>query len=218
MDEKYRIAACLVLSFSLHLGLMLLDGFRFGIDGFPQAADGKGRLVVSLVETIAFPLIGDSERSLTGSRGVGLADDKERRSEAASETPSRIIAEKNSDPVVPRAIDDYLPPSRLDKVPTPLGNVEINVDFKAMRGLVGEAEIMLLISSAGEIDEVLVTESTLPDFLVAEAVGYFKGLRFDPGMVSQTNVRSRIRIRLMPPSDDELLANPYSAKEKAWKR
>lgn len=197
--------------------LLLSDGFRLGGDASSQVGSGKGRLEASITRKIALPVHESPETGLLASRSP-VTKDPAKEVAIAPEASGGVVAEKKSDSVLQRSLDDYLPPSRLDKLPKPLGNVEVGVDFKALKGLVGEAEIMLLISSSGDVDDVLVTESTLPDFLVAEAVGYFRGLRFDPGMVSETNVRSRIRIRLTPPSNDELLANPYSAKEKAWKR
>lgn len=83
-----------------------------------------------------------------------------------------------------------------------------------MVGLVGEVELMLLISSSGRVDEVLNLGASLPDFIVEEAVARFKGVEFEPGVLAGFEVRSRMRIRLSPPGRDELLGNPYSAKER----
>lgn len=119
--------------------------------------------------------------------------------------------------VVALSVDDYLPPSRLDRIPKPLGSVDTRIDMRGMFGVVGEAEIMLLISSEGHVDDVLVLGASLPDFIVDEAVKRFRGVAFDPGRVGERAVRSRLRIRFSPPSQDELLGNPHSAREKAWR-
>lgn len=115
-------------------------------------------------------------------------------------------------------MDDYLPPSLLDKVPVPLSNVDTDIDFKGMYGMVGDAEIMVLISSDGRVDGVLVMNSSLPGFIVEQATERFAALEFEPGELQGMTVRSRVRIKLAPPSVDELLGNPYSAKQRAWRR
>lgn len=117
-----------------------------------------------------------------------------------------------------RSLDDYLPPSRLSQVPFPRNEISEELHFKGFEGLVGEAEIMVLISSEGEVDDVLLLDSTLPAFLVERAIARFREVRFVPGVQGSMNVRSRVRIRLTPPTEDQLLGNPYSAKEKAWRR
>lgn len=118
----------------------------------------------------------------------------------------------------PFSIDDYLPPSRLSQVPFPRNENISTISLKGFDGLVGQAEIMLLISSDGNVDHIIPLESTLPSFFVEEAITRFKETQFVPGTQGSMNVRSRIRIRLTPPTEDQLLGNPYSAKEKAWKK
>lgn len=129
-----------------------------------------------------------------------------------------LRGENEENPVVELSIDDYLPPSLLDKIPFPIESVNTNIDFKGMNGLVGEAEIMVLISSEGNVNGVLVMTSSLPEFIVDEAVSRFKTLTFEPGELQGMKVRSRIRIKLTPPTIDELRGNPYSAKQRAWRR
>jgi hypothetical protein len=117
-----------------------------------------------------------------------------------------------------RSLDDYLPPSRLSQVPFPRNEISEELRFKGFEGLVGEAEIMVLISSEGEVDDILLLDSTLPAFLVEKAIARFREVKFVPGVQGSMSVRSRVRIRLTPPAEDQLLGNPYSAKEKAWRR
>lgn len=129
-----------------------------------------------------------------------------------------VSANVESEPVVSLSVDDYLPPSLLDKVPKPIGTVDTEIGFRGMLGVVGQAEIILLISSDGDVDDVLMLGSSLPLFLVEEAVLRFRHLKFEPGVLQGVHVRSRLRIRLEPPGNDELLGNPSSARERAWRR
>jgi len=128
-----------------------------------------------------------------------------------------VVGNEEKTPVLALSVDDYLPPSRLDRVPRALTAVDVNVGLRGIRGVVGDAEIVLLISSSGDVDEILLLGSTLPSFVVEEAVERFRQVKFEPGMVGRWTVRSRLRIRLVPPNNDELLGNPHSAREKAWR-
>lgn len=143
----------------------------------------------------------------------------ERQSASTADAAASGLRGLNKEtPVVERSVDDYLPPSLLDGIPRPIGNVDADIDFKGMHGVVGDAEIMLLISSEGEVDDILLMNSTLPGFVIDEAIVRFRALAFYPGEIGGVKVRSRIRIRLAPPVADELLGNPYSLKQRAWKR
>ncbi len=133
-----------------------------------------------------------------------------------AEIPHKTMPASSSSP--PLSIDDYLPPSRLSQAPFPRNDNISAISLKGFDGLVGQAEIMLLISSDGNVDHVIPLESTLPSFFVEEAIARFKATQFVPGTQGSMNVRSRIRIRLTPPTEDQLRGNPYSAKEKAWKK
>ena len=117
---------------------------------------------------------------------------------------------------VRRSLEDYLPPSRLHRLPKLLTAIDTKVDFLGHEGVVGDAQIMLLISSSGDVDDVLVVESSLPSYVVDSIVSRFRASRFEPGGVGSMSVRSRIRIRISPPSRDELLGNPMSQKQNAW--
>ncbi|RIX46800.1 MAG: hypothetical protein D3M94_08800 [Rhodocyclales bacterium GT-UBC] len=116
------------------------------------------------------------------------------------------------------SIDDYLPPSRLSRIPFPRDADAAELHFKEFEGVVGDAEIMVLISSEGDVDDVVLLESTLPKPLVERAIAHFKAEKFVPGGQGSMNVRSRVRIRLTPPTADQLMGNPASAREKAWRR
>jgi len=117
---------------------------------------------------------------------------------------------------VRRSLEDYLPPSRLHRLPRLLTAVDTEVDFLGHEGVVGDAQIMLLISSTGDVDDVLVVESSLPSYVVDSIVSRFRASRFEPGEVGSMSVRSRIRIHISPPSRDELLGNPTSQKQNPW--
>jgi hypothetical protein len=120
--------------------------------------------------------------------------------------------------VVARSIDDYLPVSLLDVPPRLLDNVDTQVDLHGVEGVIGEAEILLLISSSGQVDDAQILSSSLPVFMIEIVAQRFAKVRFSPGELHGLQVRSRLRIRFSPPTADQMLGNPTSAKERAWGR
>lgn len=142
---------------------------------------------------------------------------------AAKEKSSQVPAETGAHPLpVPPPLapalfryEDYLPPSQLTAPPRPLTEIDPNPPEFNAPGLVGEAELLLLINEAGKVDAVVVTNSTLPSVIVDHAIDRFRDTDFSPGKVDETGVKSRVRIRLSTPSMDEIYGNPLSAKERS---
>lgn len=111
-------------------------------------------------------------------------------------------------------LDSYLPPSKLTDIPSPIDSIDLTLEQFRVDGLLGYAELMLLINSEGEMDAVLTIDSTLPAPMVDHAKALFLKARFTPGYVNQTPVRSRIRVELsLNPSEFPAdTGNPKSAK------
>jgi len=216
MRNRFLLPISLTLSLALHLVSLALTGFWVSttVGGFSLQRSDYG-IQVRLV-----PLAEDSSPpvAIAATKGEDAIIKTIPGPAVAPQLPSRgLLGDEAHKPVVPLSMDDYLPRSRLEKVPKLIGTVDSRVDFRGMTGVVGEAEIVLLISSDGNVDEILVTESTLPNFLVDKVVSNFRGAKFEPGMIGSMAVRSRLRIRFQPPSSDELLGNPSSARERAWR-
>jgi len=113
-------------------------------------------------------------------------------------------------------VDSYLPVSKLTIHSSPIDSIDPTPAGFSLEGVVGEVELMLLISSEGEVDAVLTIRSTLPPAVAEYAAAAFKSARFSPGYVNNTAVRSRVRFVLSPnPSHvDPETGNPLSAKNR----
>ena len=209
------LSACIALSVIVHSAIFLLLGFRVtkdvGEGDFAAPSFQINAVLFQNPETLPVPL----EKADPSPRVEELPDPLAVERPASLE--QGIAGNVEKAPVLSLSIDDYLPPSRLDRIPRALSEVDTTIGFRGMKGVVGEAEIVLLISSSGDIDDILILGSSLPAFMTEEAVLRFRQVKFEPGMVGRWTVRSRLRIRLVPPSNDELLGNPYSAREKAWR-
>lgn len=215
MFNRLLLGICFALSVVAHSVMFVLLGFRIAQDVSVLSSQSSSEYL--RVDLVQKP---DAPSELLGKSGV-LPEIVERAGlvevDKAPSVKQGVIGNMEKTPILALSIDDYLPPSRLDRVPRPLQEVDTSVGFRGGAGVVGEAEIILLISSSGEVDDVLVLESSLPAFIVDEVVMRVRKAVFEPGRVGHWSVRSRLRIRLVPPKNDEVMRNPYSARERAWK-
>lgn len=210
-----RFLLYLTLSLVLHLASLTLAGFWIS----PAASSFNTYIADNRIQAKLLPFIEDSLPPLP----IGAEKKFDESApllpsigEARELPPTSIPPDQERKPFIRLSVDDYLPPSRLDKIPKLIGSVDATVDFQGMTGIVGDAEIVLLISSNGDVDDVVMMQSTLPDFLVDKVVSNFKKAKYEPGRLGSMSVRSRLRIRFQPPTRDELLGNPSSARERAW--
>lgn len=217
MFEARRLLVSFILSVLLHTAILAFPGVRIAPDvTWLGKAEKVGLSVTFVSQTLREK---ESSQRLTGIAPSRPAQEKPYNSDdSLSEPPSGLRGQDEERPVIELSMDDYLPPSLLDKAPIPLGSVDTDIDFQGMHGMVGDAEIMVLVSSDGRVDGILVMSSSLPGFIVEQATERFAALEFEPGELQGMKVRSRVRIKLAPPSIDELLGNPYSAKQRAWRR
>lgn len=216
MFNRLLLVICFALSVVAHSVMFLLLGFHIARDVSVLPNQSSGYLKANLVQKADAPpdFVGKVD-VLSGA--VDLEPAELVGGGKASSVRPGVIGNVEKVPVLALSIDDYLPPSRLDRLPRLLQEVDTSIGFHGVVGVVGEAEIILLISSSGGVDDVLVLESSLPAFVVDEVVMRFRKVLFEPGKVGNWSVRSRLRIRLTPPENDELMRNPYSARQRAWK-
>lgn len=113
-------------------------------------------------------------------------------------------------------IENYLPVSQLTAPPNPIDSIDPTPPAFGLEGVVGEVELMLLISSEGAVDLVLIIRSTLPPAVAEYAAAAFWKARFSPGYVNNTAVRSRVRFVLSPNPFhvDPETGNPLSVKNR----
>jgi len=92
--------------------------------------------------------------------------------------------------------DDYLPAEMLTQRAQIQGDVEPTLPGSDLSSVEGRAELLVLVSSDGHADSVLVVESSLPSKITDYAVKQFQAAIYQPGKINNTYVRSRINIGL----------------------
>ncbi len=120
-------------------------------------------------------------------------------SKSAVSTSSEMTL-KDFSPLPMVSLDSYLPVSVLTVPPGPIDSIDVVPPGFRSQGLVGSVELLLLISSDGVVDDVLVMSSSLPEPVVQYAKQAFRQTRFSPGVINTTSVRSRVRFALSPVS------------------
>ena len=212
-QPQSRLALCVVISMALHSALFFAS--RTVRVSLQTATGHAGVLLARIapdVRSDALPaalVSGESPaRDVIGPPPMpqGGAESTSEAVQGWQATPDRSLA-------LP-VIDDYLPPSRLTERPHPIDSIDPTPPGWAVTGVVGEVELLLLISSAGRVDAVLLVHATLPDAFVESAKLAFKTARFTPGMVNNHAVRSRLRIVVSPTALAAATesATPHSAK------
>lgn len=209
---RIRLVFFLVISVMVH-ALLLLQ-IQFGLHG-----DSGGKEIIlgaRLLPILKFDVpVGEPTEARQS--GDMYSHTGESTSIAVSPTPVVESPPPDNSLSLPLfSMEDYLPASELTSPPSPVGSVDPTPPGFLLDGIVGEAVLLLLISSDGSVDEVLTVSSTLPEFFVAYAKEVFSSTRFTPGVVNNTAVRSRVRIALSPTLSHVApeTGNPLSAKNR----
>lgn len=129
-----------------------------------------------------------NEQSVLSSRGSGKKTGEEEKRIALSEDESATIASIR--------LDDYLPAEVLTQRVRVIGDINPTPAKSDLSSIEGEAELMVLVSSDGHADAVIVVRSSLPSSLIDYAVKQFKAATYQPGRINSRSVRSRISIGL----------------------
>jgi len=189
---------CLMVSIAVHL--LLISGFGVGSR---FSGEGAGRRLNSSLSVLAVGRAGAHVNVSIVGTGVSnsVSFQKSDSSSIPTTVPPLLIADA---PLPLPLIENYLPISLLTVAPSPLASIDPTPPGLRLEGLIGEAELILLVSSDGAVDEVLTVRSSLPDFLIDYAKSAFSKAKFNPGLVNETAVRSRMRIVLSPsiPSEE----------------
>jgi len=128
-----------------------------------------------------------NEQSVLSSRGSEKKTGEKKRI-ALSEDESATIASIR--------LDDYLPAEVLTQRVRVIGDIDPTPAKSDLSSIEGEAELMVLVSSDGHADAVIVVRSSLPSSLIDYAVKQFKAATYQPGRINSRSVRSRISIGL----------------------
>ena len=179
----------LAVSGAMHLAL-----FAFVSPGAQLAVGAGSRRLAARLTSLVAPktqrLAGDAADEPVRTNSALASDDNSIGSDAAAEPYRRATT-------VP-VLANYLPPSLLTTLPSPIDSIDPTPPGFKAEGIVGEIELMLLISSDGEVDDVLLMQSSLPTPFVDYAMAVFLNARFIPAMINTRAVRSRLRIVLAP--------------------
>lgn len=192
VQTKIPLLLCLMVSIVGHF--LLISGFGLGSR---SNGEGVGRRLNSSISVLG---IGRAGAHVNASIvGAGVSNSVPFRKSDSSSIPNTVPPLLIEDaPFSLPLIEDYLPASLLTVAPSPIASIDPTPPGLRLEGLVGEAELILLVSSDGAVDEVLTVRSSLPDFLVDYAKSAFARAKFNPGLVNETAVRSRMRISLSP--------------------
>lgn len=203
--SQIRLALCIAVSVVAHLLFFseLLAGLPADRTDKPAPLD------------VRLSLLSASDRLIDKGNSAppgGAALLRQGNSVQLSSSATKVSADEPSLFLLP--VEDYLPASLLTELPSAIDSVDPTPPGFEFNGVVGEIELMLLISSEGNVDNVLTISSGLPEIVVEYAKSAFRQARFRPGKVQNTAVRSRSRVVLAPPPAviDPETGHPLSAK------
>lgn len=170
----------LTASLALHAGALALLATAFGAPRSATQAEPAGK---PLQVTLAYAGGVSAERSMpltvAASAGAGTR--------SGQSVPESL-------PVLPGPY--YFPPDELSRKPQPASPVPL--DYPADSPLVARGRIVLrlLINEAGNVDQVMVEQSELPQELAELARRAFSQARFQPGMKENRPVNSQLMIEV----------------------
>lgn len=96
------------------------------------------------------------------------------------------------------ATPDFLPPGRLTRLPTPLGEIDLDVPALNQFSFTGALEFSILIDENGVVVDVLSLAETEGEAIFSDRVAErFKHARFSPGEIDGRAVKSQVRIMVV---------------------
>jgi len=209
---KIRLLLCLFVSIISHVLILSAGLFETPLPEIRKVSTLHTRIVPLSVVTIH--TTEESATTFQENENNGAASEDMADSEPI--TIKKVLPPAGAISLIAPKLENYLPVSMLTKVPSPIDSIDPTPPEFMLNGLLGEIEFILLISADGDIDDVLVVSSNLPEPIIEFAKSAFRKSRFTPGFVQETAVRSRLRIRLSPNplSVDPETGNPLSAKNR----
>ena len=140
----------------------------------PVSATSETRATAALPDPVPAPI---------GAKPVQREIAKRDSSDAGTPSPARTAA-------IPATFFD---PSRLTEPPRPLDEPPVHL-LLPMMARPGVANLVLYIDEAGTVTQVEIDSSTLPPAINERAAALFGAVRFSPGRIDGTAVKTRVRI------------------------
>ncbi|MFA6310416.1 MAG: TonB family protein [Sterolibacterium sp.] len=182
---QHRLAAAAVVSCLLHASLLVAPYLGTTDRGHPIVAARdwtSPRPFTASLKAAAQPEpepVGESVTPVATTEGVGM---------------------------LPFSAPAYYPTNQLSKRPQPLGSADLEAPEISMIAAAGQMILKLWIDESGEVVDVEVEKTELPEVFSRSAVAAFKRLRFVPGERGGVRVGSVMRIEVN--YDDRRIAAP----------
>lgn len=176
-SECRRLAGALALSLVGHVAVLVLSGVdgRLGLAGWPVA---EQHLIAHIGEVV------DQSR-------ISGSGDAPRFGEAFGEDTPVVLQDG--------AVSRYVTPDLLTTRPAPLEPVQIPAPESA--SFTGQVVLRVYVGVFGNVDQVELIDSMVPDSYVAGAIRAIKQQRFLPGRIGEKAVPTftDIEIEFNPP-------------------
>ena len=105
----------------------------------------------------------------------------------AQPVPDRAPAKPASAPAI------FFDPSQLTERPRPLSEPPLEL-LHTILARAGTAQLVLYIDEVGQVTSTEIESATLPPAAAERAASIFAALRFSPGRIDGTAVKTRVRI------------------------
>lgn len=188
----------------VHMLLLLDSGFGGFLNLLPDGSEPYSKTIYASLSSASVPptptcvLPGEctSNAGTDGGRHAALASPHQKVS-----TPPPVM-ERNAG----LAVKYYFRRSELTSFPQALTNPNIRLPENDDPRIIGAVRLRLFISEKGEVDDIRVVDSSLPDAYGAAGVAGYKSVRFVPGEINGKAVRSQIEVEVDLTVDPGLLS------------
>lgn len=161
---------------------------------------GSARINHRAQSTVAVRLVPGDEKPLLSA----LQQRQELEAVAADEKPSSQLTapaiEEVSTPIAERTAptDEFLSSGQLTQRPTPLSQIDLNIDEISEIPFSGMVDLIIRIDVDGSVVDVTAsTDAKNADEFIERVSARFKSARFRPGEVNGRPVRSELRVTVM---------------------
>ena len=199
--QSYQVAA-LMLSVALHIGLGLAVGNGYGVNGIGKPSRGMQSqiLTVQLEQSDSVPVSASVENSLPPAH-----DEQNNPGRQTHDAPNKAAQlarhsekEQTIFPILEVDQPYYFRSEQLSVRPVVLRDVALPDNNPLLAPLKTQKAILrIMISELGDIDEVVIEESQLPEAAAEILKDTFAKIKFQPGMIGAIPVRSQMTIEVM---------------------
>jgi hypothetical protein len=203
LRHAHRVLAALG---TLLVHMLLLSGSGFGgfLNLLPDDTEPYSRTIYaslspaseSLTPTCVLPGECASNTGVDGGRHAALTSSQQKVS-----TPPPVMERSAG-----LAVKYYFRRSELGSFPQALTNPNIRLPENDDPRIIGAVRLRLFISEKGEVDDIKIVDSSLPDIYGAASVAGYKSVRFVPGKINGKAVRSQIEVEVDLTVDPGLLS------------